>query len=375
MSMPRTDRREPIRLVDVLRQLPERELESLITRLRIRIDEAKRIDVPSQVARALVQLPELRDPGLLPGPTRELLYRIAERGGVLQTRSLPAAVEPLVARGVVFVRGNGDGVELLVPSAHLLVLRPWEGEDPRGMRALLNQLTQEVAASIAAHYLGRPATPPVALCLEPAWEVLSNPERLAREIEELAPLEKKLLLAIDNVGGEVDTEELLDLEREPMRLRGATGATPSRRGVGFALERRGLLIPIHPNRHVIPTEVSAIVGAERRAEREAQRREIRSFVLGEDHAPRRARFVDDPAPLALAMALAVRDPSVEVRPGVGTPRSLVAKFATRFGRDPETVGFIAALSRAIGLWDPSVLYTNRRLRPKRKVRSSSAAVA
>src|SRR5690606_25405913 len=250
MSMPRTDRREPIRLVDVLRQLPERELESLITRLRIRIDEAKRIDVPSQVARALVQLPELRDPGLLPGPTRELLYRIAERGGVLQTRSLPAAVEPLVARGVVFVRGNGDGVELLVPSAHLLVLRPWEGEDPRGMRALLNQLTQEVAASIAAHYLGRPATPPVALCLEPAWEVLSNPERLAREIEELAPLEKKLLLAIDNVGGEVDTEELLDLEREPMRLRGATGATPSRRGVGFALERRGLLIPIHPNRHV-----------------------------------------------------------------------------------------------------------------------------
>src|SRR5690606_22880729 len=154
-----------------------------------------------------------------------------------------------------------------------LVLRPWEGEDPRGMRALLNQLSQDVAGSIAAHYLGRPATPPAALCLEPAREVLSDPERLARETGELAPLERKLLLAIDNVGGEVDTEELLDLEREPMRLRGATGATPSRRGVGFALERRGLLIPVHPNRHVIPTEVSAIVGAERRAEREAQRHE------------------------------------------------------------------------------------------------------
>ena len=67
-----------IRLVDVLRVLPERELESLIARLKIRTDEAKRIDVPSQVARMLLQLPEIRDTSLLPGPTRELLYRIAE---------------------------------------------------------------------------------------------------------------------------------------------------------------------------------------------------------------------------------------------------------------------------------------------------------
>ena len=70
-----------IRLVDVLRQLPERELGSLIARLKIRIDEAKRIDVPSQVARMLLQLPEMRDPGILPGPTRELLYRVAEAHG------------------------------------------------------------------------------------------------------------------------------------------------------------------------------------------------------------------------------------------------------------------------------------------------------
>lgn len=338
-----------------MRQVPESEIESLIGRLKIRIDESKRIDVPSQVARALLQLPELRDPSILPGPTRELLYRIAESRGVLVAPSLPAAVEPLVARGVVFARNGASGIELLLPIAHLLVLRPWEGEDPRAIRALLNQLSQDVAASIASHYLGRPATPPVALCLEPAWEVLSDPERLRREIEELAPLERKLLVAIERVGGEVETEELLDLEREPMRLRGATGATPSRRGVGFALERRGFLIPVHPNRHVIPSEVAAIVGAQRRAEREAHRREIRTFVLGEDHAPHRARFADDPAPLALAMALAVREPSVEVRPGVGTPRSLIAKFATRFGRDPETVGFIAALSRALGLWDPSAV--------------------
>ncbi len=346
-----------IRLVDVLRVLPERELGSLIARLKIRIDEAKRIDVPSQVARMLLQLPEMRDAGILPGPTRELLYRVAEARGVLFAQTLPPAVEPLVARGIVFIRGRDKGVELLLPIAHMIQLRTWEGEDPRGARALLAQLHPDVASSVASHYLGRPATPPVALCLEPAWEVFADPKRLEREVEELAPLERKLLNAIEKVGGEVDTEELLDLEREPMRLRGATGATPSRRGVGFALERRGFLVPVHPNRHVIPSEVVAIVGTQRRVEREAQRREIRSFVLAEDHAPRRARFAEDPAPIALAMALAVRDPSVEVRSGVGTPRSLITKFASRFGRDPEVVALVASLSRAIGLWDPSAVST------------------
>ena len=61
-----------LRLIDVLRQLPERELTSLVHRLKISIDEAKRIDVASQVARALLTLPEVRDPAQLPGPTREL---------------------------------------------------------------------------------------------------------------------------------------------------------------------------------------------------------------------------------------------------------------------------------------------------------------
>ncbi len=344
-----------IRLVDVLRVLPERELESLIARLKIRTDEAKRIDVPSQVARLLLQLPEIRDTSLLPGPTRELLYRIAEARGVLVASALPPAVEPLVARGIVFVRGAQRGVELLLPIAFMLQLRSWEGEDPRGVRSLLSQISQDVAGSMAGHYLGRPATPPMALALEPAWEVLTNAPRLAKELEELAPLERKLLAAVDTVGGEVETDELLDLEREPLRLRGATGATPSRRGVGFALERRGYLVPIHPNRHIIPSEVATIVGAARRAERETQRHEIKNFVLADDHAPRRARFAEDPAALALAMALTVRDPSFELRTDIGTPRSLIGKLSTRFGKEPERVAFIAALSRAIGLWDPSAV--------------------
>ncbi len=346
-----------LRLADLLRQLPERELSSLIDRMEIAVDQAKRIDVASQVARALVSLPEVRDPaGYLPGATAELLFRIAEAKGVLVLDALPPAVAPLVHRGIVFARGgNHGGVELILPIAYMVQVRSWQGDDPRGARALLAQASPEVASSIASHYLGRPATPPLALSLEPAWEVMNDPQALAKEVEALAPLERKLLKAVEKVGGEVDTEELLDLEREPMRLRGATGATPSRRGVGFALERRGFLIPVYPNRHVVPTEVAAVVGAQRRAERDAQRREILSYVLAEDHAPRRARFAEDPVPLALALALAVRDPSVDVRPGVGTPRSLVSKLATRFGKHPDSVALIAALSRAMGLWDASVI--------------------
>lgn len=347
----------PLRLSDVLRQLPDRELSSMIERLGIAVDQTKRIDIPSQVARALVCLPEARDPSAyLPGPTAELLYRIAEARGVLVLDALPPAVAPLVHRGMVFARGSAHGgVELILPIAYMVQLKSWQGDDPRGARALLAQASPEVASSIASHYLGRPATPPLALSLEAAWAVLSDPVAVAHEVEALAPLERKLLRSVEKVGGEVDTEELLDLEREPMRLRGATGATPSRRGVGFALERRGFLIPVYPNRHVIPTEVAAVVGAQRRAEREAQRREILSFVLGDDHAPRRARFAEDPVPLALALALAVRDASVDVRAGVGTPRSLVSKLATRFGKGPDAVALIAALSRAMGLWDPSVV--------------------
>lgn len=345
-----------LRLEEILRQLPESELSALVRRIGISIDANKRIDVSSQVARALLILPEARDPNHFPGPTRELLYRIAEARGVLRVVELPAAVEPLVQRGIVYARTAADGTTLLIlPIAFMMQLKAWEGEDPRGLRPLLAQLHPDVAASIASHYLGRSVTPPVALSLEAAWEAVSDAALLAQEVEKLAPAERKLLQAIERVGGEVDTEELLDLEREPMRLRNATGATPSRRGIGFALERRGFLMPVHPNRHVVPTEVALLVGAERRKEREAHRHDIRTFVLGEDHSPRRARFAEDPLLLALAMALVVRDPGVEVRLGIGTPRSLIAKFATRFGRAPEDVAMIAALSRAIGLWDPAAI--------------------
>jgi hypothetical protein len=353
------------RLTEILRALPASELDALISRLGVRIDPAKRIDVPSQVARALVSLPELRDPTRLHPASIELMHRVAEGRGVLVVTSLPPALEPLLARGLMFARAAAGGFELILPAAYLVQLKTWEGEDPRALRALLSQAPFETMSAVAAHYLGRPATPPIALSLETAWEVLGDPQRLAVEIGKLSPTERRVLEGVEQDGGEVDTEELLELEREPLRLRTATGATPSRRGVGFSLERRALLLPVHPNRHVVPTEVSAIIGATSHSQRIARREEVRVFVTTGDHAPRRARFALDPAPLAAGLAAAGRESSVrgegrtpsgmlaELRPGVGTPKSLVQKMATRFGRDPQQVALVFALSRALGLWDAS----------------------
>jgi hypothetical protein len=354
------------KLTDILRALPARELDGLISRLGIRIDPAKRIDVPSQVARALVSLPELRDPSRLSPAAVELVHRVAEARGSLQVASLPPAIEPLIARGLMFARATGQGVELILPSAYLVQLKTWDGEDPRCMRALIAQAPFETMSAIAAHYLGRPATPPIALSLETAWDVLGNPERLAEEIAKLSSTERRVLEGVEEDGGEVDTEELLELEREPLRLRTATGATPSRRGVGFSLERRALLVPMHPNRHVVPTEVSAIIGAAHHDQRARRRQEVREFVASGDHAPRRARFSLDPGPLALGIAAAARETQIrtdggrsqsgtfaDLRAGVGTPKSLVQKLATRFGREPGHIALVFSLSRAVGLWDLS----------------------
>src|SRR5262249_45545023 len=156
---------------------------------------------------------------------------VAEARGSLVVQTIPPALEPLLGRGLMFARGERGAVELILPAAYLIQLRLWEGEDPRGIRALLAGAPFETASAIAAHYLGRPATPPIAPSLELAWEVLGDPSKLSEEIDKLSPTERRVLESVEREGGEVDTEELLELEKEPLRLRTATGATQSRRGV------------------------------------------------------------------------------------------------------------------------------------------------
>jgi hypothetical protein len=358
----------PLRLEELLRLLPARELQAIISGLSLSVDRSKRLDLPAQVARALLSRPEARDPGVLAEPSLQLLRRLIEAGGVLTVESLPPALQPLVARGLVFARraerataapegaaaGTAVGaVELILPAAYLLQLPLGDGEDPRGLRALLLQCGADVTAAVAGHYLGSTPTHPLSLALETAWLTLTDPVALAAELEGLSVPERRLLDAVVSLGGEVNTEELLELEREPLRLRTASGSTPSRRGVGFALERRGLLVPVHPDRHVVPTEVARAIGASASAQRQTRRAEILAEVEQIDQTPLRARYAHSPAPLALALLGQVRERGQEVKSGVGTPRSLLTRLATRFGEPPEAVALVAALSRAVGLWDTS----------------------
>jgi len=365
---PRAERR----LETILRSLPPKELAALAERNDIVVDPKKRLDEPAQVARALVRLPEIRELDRLPPASATLLRRIAEAGGALLVGSVPAGLDALVRRGLVFARlaedeiadehrrqhgarAGGHVLELVLPTAFLVQLKAAEGDDPRSLRALLAEAPFETASAVATHYLGRPSTPPIALSLEPAWEVLGDAAALPLELSRISHQERRLLDQLEQVGGEVDTQELMDLEREPMRIRGAYGVTAGRRGAAFSLEKRGFLFPLHPNRYVLPTEVAALVGAERRGEREQRRERIREQVVDEDHLPRRARFSADPAPFVLGLALAIREASAagELKPGLGTPRSLVGRLAQRFGRVPEETGLLVALSRATGLWDAS----------------------
>src|SRR3954451_4411793 len=92
---PSGHRSRALRLEQVLRLLPARELQAIVEGLRIEIDRGKRIDAPAQVARALVCLPEARDPACLPATAQQLLHRIIEARGVLRVDALPSAVEPL----------------------------------------------------------------------------------------------------------------------------------------------------------------------------------------------------------------------------------------------------------------------------------------
>ncbi len=343
------------RLEVVLRALPPSEVDALVERVGISIDPTKRIDKVAQIARALVRSPELRDPSRLPSASVELLRRVAEAGGALVVSSVPVGLEPLVRRALLFARhapNGGAGIELVLPTAMLVQLKSWDSEDPRSIRSRLSEASFEAASAIASHYLGRPATPPVALALEAAGEALGDRVALAKEVAKLSFHERRLLEQLEQIGCEVDTQELMDVEREPMRVRGVYGVAAGRRGAAFALEKRGFLFHVPPNRYVVPSEVAAIIGAERRLGLETRREKIRTFVAAEDHLPRRARFSKDPAPACLALALFVRSEGLlDVRPGVGTPRSAVARMAQKFGCSLEDTAFFAALSRAAGLWD------------------------
>lgn len=360
--MPRSKQPGPVKevvpkralgIVEALRGLPERELTRLGKELNVPLDDNKRIDDATQIARVVVGAGTLTREGALSAAERQLIQRLIEGRGLATFGEKPAAAHELELQGLLFCFEQDAEVTVCLPVALLLQLPTWDGEDSNSARSLLSRCAPGPAASIASYYLGRTATHPLKISLEPAWSALTDARHIREALRELAPAERDLLGQIEHLGGEVSTEELLDLEQEPLRLRTLVGTTPSRRGVGFALERRGFLIPLHPDRHVIPTEVLRAVGERSRQVREDFQAELRSLARDSQHEPIRARFCEDPTALAAGLALSLRFHNVHIKSSVGTPTSLVERMAQRFGAPVEGVRFLAALSRIAGLWEPS----------------------
>ena len=77
-----------------------------------------------------MSLPELRDPSRLHPACIELLHRVAEARGRSVVTSLPPALEPLLARGLMFARAAAGGVELILPPAYLVQLKTVGGRGP-----------------------------------------------------------------------------------------------------------------------------------------------------------------------------------------------------------------------------------------------------
>jgi hypothetical protein len=335
---PRGARSRAVGLTELLRVLPEKEIASIVDRLGIHVDPAKRIDVPSQVARSLVSTPELRDLAHFPGPTRERVHRIAEAKACFPWHRCHLLSSARCARHRVRAWSA-------MASSSFCRLRSFFScvrgrRRPRGVRAALADVERGRRDDRGA----LPGSPGARrrLCSGSKRHGPLSPTRRASRKRSKARSARAQAATSGRTSAEVDTEELLDLGREPMRLRGATGATPSRRGVGRARAAR-VPHPHPPEPSSFRARVSSIISrAAAKSEKRGAARSARSYSR-EIRAPC-ARFAQDPSVLAFLPWRSRSQPSGAR--GVGTPRSFVSKLAARFGRESEAVALVAWRSAA-----------------------------
>ena len=221
-----------LRLVDVLRALPERELESLIERLRIGIDEAKRIDVPSQ-SRALSTRCQKHAISKLPRRSASSLPITEARGGLV-VEVCRASRAPRCSR-FVFARGRRDGVELLLPIA--------TGANATGRVRIRGGSRIDGTVDTGGRgqhrgaHLGRPATPKMALPSS-RQGMADRPGSLTREMKRRSA-RAHVLRAARRSAAKLTRRRGRPRARADAR-RGATGATRSERR-GFRVRTPWLL--------------------------------------------------------------------------------------------------------------------------------------
>lgn len=293
------------------------------------IDESLRIPPSVQLARVLVET-TARDSAL----TRKQL--LASRQGDTE------ALESLHAKGVLWPKANGGWA---LPWALELAIGEGARRGPRSFASLYAHMDQEAARAVARGRGFPWLQAPRALSLETLWGLIRSPTRLAAELSALGEAERDVLVRVGEEGGEVTGHELADLERNPSRVATTSGVW-SRRGASFSLNRRGLLLPMGMDRHIVPEEVvqallPSRVAAQQRAVAHAEEE------LASPADAIRAQYTHNPGHVLGAIALLALAGRSSKAPKV-LPSSRMNAVAARLDTHRDAVSMLYVLAYEAG---------------------------
>lgn len=337
-----------MRLADAIAALDARSFERLCRRRGIVIDPKKRAAPAGQAARQLAEHPRVMPIDGLPEPAQKVARLLTTTPRGAPRLELGGGVLPLLERDLVFqVPGAKDRVAM--PADFRVQLPPGPGEDRASARALLAIQDAEVWSALGTQLLGRRPVGPAPLWMGALLEHLESPAGIQGLLGALSPKQRRLLEAIEARGGQLETDELLELERSPIRVTLAGGAALPTRSASHHLFVRGLLLPRTRGLWVVPSEVAAAVGAPRRAVERAERKRLLARVA-EDEAlsPPRAHLLDDAGPAALAVVAGLRKRRALPPDGRGVRRSELKAAAQEAGVAVESAELYVALARAAG---------------------------
>jgi hypothetical protein len=337
-----------MRLVDALRALDAKSFERLCRRRGLSLDASKRLSGPEQAARQLADHVRRVHLDELPEPAQKAAWLLASSPEGAPRLELGGGVLPLMERDLAFpVPGAPERVAL--PADFRVQLPPGPGEDRACARALLAVQDEEVWTLLGTAQLGRRPVGPAPLWMGGVLETLESPAGIDGLLAGLSPKQRRFLEAIEARGGQLETDELLELERSPIRVALEGGTALPTRSASYHLHVRGLLLPRTRGLWTVPTEVAAHVGAARRAVEQAERRRLLARVTeDEDLSPPRAALAEDPGPAAVALLAALRQRAALPADGRGVRRSDLKAAAAVAGVPLSTAELLVALARAGG---------------------------
>ena len=289
-------RAHPLSLRGLLAAQPEAALERLLARRRVELDPHKRLDPHEQAARALATISRSALDALSTA-ARDVLDALVPAPGWRPRRELGGGGLALVEAGLALSLRLGELDVLALPAAYRLQLPPPRAESRHAARSLLAQLDPETREDVALASTGRRTSVAWPLALEAALLRLETPAALEASLAEQDHTALLALSAIEARGGEVSLDEYLDLCREPARW---SGARIPRRGAAFQLVSSALVLPAGEGRLVMPEEVAARVGRERRADLERRRSAAIEGTERREDEPQRAAHATPVGPRALA---------------------------------------------------------------------------